>query len=43
MDVMPKWVDVVVVPMFSLVLAALLSAMLILATVSYTHLRAHET
>ena len=31
MDIMPKWVDVVVVPMFSLVLAALLSAMLILA------------
>ena len=31
MDVMPKWADVVLVPIVSLVLAALLSALLILA------------
>lgn len=31
MDVMPKWADVVLVPLFSLVLAAFLSALLILA------------
>jgi ABC-type uncharacterized transport system permease subunit len=31
MDVMPKWADVVLVPLFSLILAALLSALLILA------------
>ena len=31
MDVMPKWADVVLVPLFSLVLAAVLSALLILA------------
>jgi simple sugar transport system permease protein len=31
MDVMPKWVDVIVVPLFSLFLAAFLSALLILA------------
>ena len=31
MDVMPKWVDIIVVPLFSLFLAAALSALLILA------------
>ena len=31
MDVMPKWADVVLVPLFSLLLAAFLSALLILA------------
>jgi len=31
MDVMPKWVDVIVVPLFSLFFAAFLSALLILA------------
>ncbi len=31
MDVMPKWADVVLVPIVSLVLAAFLSAFLILA------------
>lgn len=31
MDVMPKWADVVLVPIVSLVLAAFLSALLILA------------
>ena len=31
MDVMPKWADVLLVPLFSLLLAAFLSALLILA------------
>ena len=31
MDVMPKWADVILVPLFSLILAASLSALLILA------------
>ena len=31
MDVMPKWADVVLVPLISLIIAALLSALLILA------------
>ena len=31
MDVMPKWVDIIVVPLFSLFLAAAISALLILA------------
>ena len=31
MDIMPKWVDIVVVPLFSLFLAAFLAALLILA------------
>ena len=31
MDIMPKWVDIIVVPLFSLFLAAFLAALLILA------------
>ena len=31
MDVMPKWVDIIIVPLLSLLLAAAFSALLILA------------
>jgi simple sugar transport system permease protein len=35
MDIMPKWVDIIVVPLISLFLAAFLSALLIIATGAY--------
>ena len=31
MDIMPKWVDIIIVPLLSLFLAAFLSALLIIA------------
>ena len=36
MDVMPKWAEVVLVPLISLILAALLSALVILAILDKT-------